>query len=66
MINTFRKITDSLKNNNDSVKAFSIICIKTVLSTIFLTKKIAKSMEDLSVITVLNNLGSFSKYFVRF
>ena len=27
-------------NDNDSVKAFSIICIKTVLSTICLSKKL--------------------------
>ena len=53
-------------NTNDSVKAFSIICIKTVLFAIYLSKKIPESMEDLAVITALNHFGSFGKYFVRF
>ena len=52
-------------NENVSLRHLSLICITSILTTIY-SLKIVQFMEDLAVFTALNHSGSFGKNFVKF
>ena len=51
-------------NENVSVKYLSLICITSILTTIYSLKTVL-FMEDLVVFTALNHSGSFGKNFAK-
>ena len=48
-----------------SVKPLSLICITSILNTIYSLKAV-QFMEDLAVMKALNHSGSFGKHFAKF